>query len=291
MVGEVSERVVIGRVSLPTAEIVSRTVSGVVLAAIALVANWAGSWPFAVLVGLIGVAMSWEWGRVTRHAGWDRAMLTHAVAIAVAAGLAAAQLPVPAIVLLVFAAIGIGLERCFASRTRPEAIMTAAGVLYVGLPSVALVWLRSADAAGTTALLFVFAVVWTTDTFAYLCGRLIGGPRLWPALSPRKTWAGTIGGVAFAGAVALAFAWASANPSAGTLLITAILLSAATQLGDLLESAIKRGYQIEQASSLIPGHGGFMDRMDGIAAAALVAALIGLARNAATPATSLLVGI
>ena len=149
--------------------------------------------------------------------------------------------------------------------------------------------MRSADAAGAVALLFVFAVVWTTDTFAYLCGRLIGGPRIWPALSPRKTWAGTIGGVVFAGAVALAFAWVSTSPSAATLLITAILLSTATQLGDLLESAIKRGYQIEQASSLIPGHGGFMDRMDGIAAAALVAALIGLARNAAAPAASLLV--
>jgi phosphatidate cytidylyltransferase len=289
MVGEVSERVMIGRVPLPTSEIVSRTISGVVLASVALLANWAGPWTFAALVVSIGIAMSWEWGRVTRRAGWDWVTLTHAAAVVAATGLAAAQLTIPAVVLLLLAAVGVALGR-FAGGAGSGGVMTGAGVLYVGLPSVALVWLRSADATGTLALLFVFAVVWTTDTFAYLCGRLIGGPRLWPALSPRKTWAGTIGGIVFAGAVSLAFAWASASPSTGVLLITAIVLSAATQLGDLLESAIKRGYQIEQASGLIPGHGGFMDRMDGIAAAALVAALIGLARNAAAPAAGLLVG-
>jgi phosphatidate cytidylyltransferase len=289
MVGEVSERVVLGRMPRPTTEIVYRTASGVVLATVAVLANWAGSIPFAAMVCIIGVAMSWEWGRIVRGTAWDRTMLAHGTAVVGAIVLAAAGLAVWALALLALAAIGVAFGRLVVNSDR-HLVMSAAGVLYVGLPSVALVWLRDADAAGSLALLFVFAVVWTTDTFAYLCGSMIGGPRIWPALSPRKTWAGTIGGIVFAGAIALAFAWTSGSQAAIVLLSTALLLSAATQLGDLLESAIKRRYQIEQASSLIPGHGGFMDRMDGIAAAAVVAALIGLARNAAAPAAALLAG-
>ncbi len=158
----------------------------------------------------------------------------------------------------------------------------------MGAPVIALVWLRSDAPHGALAIRFIYAVVWATDIFAFVCGKLIGGPKLWPRISPNKTWAGTFGGLGCAAVAGGLFAMWIGHPSPLALAFAAGLLSVAAQLGDLGESALKRAFGIKHASLLIPGHGGFMDRMDGIVAAAVVSALVALVINPPAPARALL---
>lgn len=283
MVGEVSERIAVSRTSALPQDLKPRIASGLVMAAVALAGNWAGPVPFAVMVAGVAIVMSWEWGRVVRHTPFDRGLVVHAMTATAAIALVASGR-----VWLALGAVAAGALAMLMVRVRANPLTSAIGVLYVGLPAVALVWLRAAEPHGAAAILFVYTIVWTTDTFAYVCGRLIGGPKLWPALSPRKTWAGTLGGIVFAAAAALAFAFMLPGTTPLALAGTGVVLSAVTQAGDLAESALKRAFLVEHASQLIPGHGGFMDRMDGIVAAATIAALLAAARNADAPAQALL---
>ena len=165
----------------------------------------------------------------------------------------------------------------------------AAGVVYAGAMLVACVLLRRDADYGFLAIVLLFGVVWATDILGYFVGRAIGGPRLWPAVSPKKTWSGALGGAA--GAIAAALAIASYAYRANPLAITglALLLSAVSQGGDLLESAVKRRFGVKDAGHIIPGHGGVMDRLDGFLAAAVVAAIIGVARGGIDAARGLLV--
>jgi len=166
----------------------------------------------------------------------------------------------------------------------------AAGVAYAAVLLFAPLILRRDPALGFVALAFLFAVVWATDIAAYFAGRAIGGPKLWPAVSPKKTWAGaiagTLGGIV-AGAVAVELLGVPVPPM---LLLVACLLSVAAQAGDLIESAVKRHFGAKDAGSLIPGHGGLMDRLDGFLTAAAAAAMVGLIRaGIEAPARGLLV--
>lgn len=152
----------------------------------------------------------------------------------------------------------------------------AAGLLYIVPPCLALLWLRSDPALGRETLFWLLALVWATDIGAYASGRLIGGPRLAPAISPKKTWAGLIGGACCAGATGAA---AAALLGKGALLPLAALsaiLAVVSQGGDLLESWVKRRFDTKDSSNLIPGHGGLLDRVDGLLAAAAAVALIDL---------------
>jgi len=157
-------------------------------------------------------------------------------------------------------------------------IWMAAGGFYAGVLLAAPIVLRGGK-LGLLAIVLLFAIVWTTDILGFFVGRAFGGPKLMPAISPKKTWSGAIAGTlgAMIVAVALTGLFGSFNRAAISLL--ALLLSAASQLGDLLESWIKRQFGAKDASQLIPGHGGVMDRLDGFWAAALVACLIGLLRG------------
>jgi len=166
----------------------------------------------------------------------------------------------------------------------------AAGFIYAGLLFAVPVILRSDASFGLAAILLLFAIVWATDILGYFAGRAFGGPKLWPAVSPKKTWsgavAGTLGSTVIAVAIASFFGWFHA----GTFIVVALLLSAVAQLGDLMESWIKRKFGAKDASQLIPGHGGVMDRLDGFWAAALLGCLIGLARGGFdAPARGLLI--
>ena len=169
-----------------------------------------------------------------------------------------------------------------ATRAMPGATRAgwiAFGALYAGAMLAAPVVIRTDAALGFTAMIFLFAVVWLTDIAAYFAGRLIGGPKLWPAISPNKTWSGAIAG-AVAGIVGgLAVAAVGGISPLAPIFILSLLLSVISQFGDLFESALKRRFGVKDASHAIPGHGGFMDRLDGFVAAAVVAALIGLARG------------
>lgn len=262
-----------------------RIVSGFVLAAIALAFAYAGAKPFAVLVLVVALFLSWEWGRMVRGVATDLGFYVHALAVTVAIALAMAGYAALSLAVLVTGAI-IMVPLVFGQGAR----LSALGIFYVGLPAVALLWLRADEPHGFAALLLIFAIVWSSDIAAYAAGRLIGGPKLWPSVSPNKTWSGFIGGCSAAALAASAFAPFVAGASPVRLALTGLGLALIAQLGDLGESALKRVFGRKDASSLIPGHGGFMDRMDSIVAVAIAASLFALAVDAHAPARALLFG-
>lgn len=264
-------------------DLLPRALSAGVLAVIAVACTWAGGAPFVLLVLAIGIVMSWEWSGIVRGRRTDAAFLVHAFAVAVASVLVANGAPGAATGVVIGAALAV-----LGVAPRGGALVSALGVLYVGLPAIALVWLRGTEPYGALAILFVFFIVWTTDTFAYVCGRLIGGPKLCPTVSPGKTWSGALGGTLFAAWAGAAFALLMPGSSGLALAVAALVLSVVAQIGDLGESALKRAFNVKNASELIPGHGGFMDRMDGVVTAATLAALIALVRGPQAPASSLL---
>jgi phosphatidate cytidylyltransferase len=170
----------------------------------------------------------------------------------------------------------------------PAWVMT--GIVYAAAMFVAPVILRGDPAFGLLSIVLLFAVVWSTDIFGYFGGRSLGGPKLMPAVSPKKTWSGAIAGTL--GAMIVAVLIANLFGSFNTIAIAgvALLLSVCGQAGDLFESWVKRKFNVKDSSQLIPGHGGAMDRLDGFWAAAVIGCIIGLARGGFdAPARGLLV--
>jgi phosphatidate cytidylyltransferase len=262
-----------------------RLLSGTAFAAIAVGLLYAGVWPFAALMLVVTLLMCWEWGHIVRSPGFDTVLGVHAATVVVAVILAALGFAAPALIALIAGTcIVIGLR--FGEKARLSAI----GVLYVGLPAVALIALRSSEPYGFPAVLFVVLAVAATDTFAYFVGRSVGGPKLWPSISPKKTWSGLIGGICGAALIGVAFGMAINGGSSLRLAVIGLTLGLISQAGDLAESALKREFHVKDASHLIPGHGGFMDRLDGMVVAAVAAMLIGLGGSIYVPARALLLG-
>jgi phosphatidate cytidylyltransferase len=153
----------------------------------------------------------------------------------------------------------------------------SAGLLYVAVAGVALLWLRADPVVGRADVLFLLLIVWAGDIGAYLVGRWVGGPRLAPRISPGKTWSGAIGGLAAAVAVGLIAAHLLWQPTTvWPAAAIASVLGVVAQAGDLLESFVKRRLAVKDSGHLIPGHGGLFDRLDGVLAAAPAAALLAL---------------
>jgi phosphatidate cytidylyltransferase len=178
-------------------------------------------------------------------------------------------------------AVGAVLAGLVAGADPRARFWSGAGVLYAGALMASPVLLRASPAYGLPAILWLYAVVWTTDVMAYFGGRLIGGPKLWPRVSPGKTWSGALVGAA-SGALCGALVGVLGAPSRVPLvpfLILGLAASIVAQLGDLFESAVKRRFGAKDSSHLIPGHGGMMDRLDGFVAAAAFAALVGWLRS------------
>lgn len=273
------------RSRLPTMlrDLAPRAVSAVVLGTVAILATWAGQRSFAALVLIVGLLMSWEWSRMVRGGGNDGLLMLH-LATTLLAGVLCVFGPAHYALLAVLA----GAVAMYAAAPQSHSGLSSLGVAYVGLPVIAMIWLRGSDELGALAICFIFAIVWTTDTFAYFTGRMIGGPKLCPAISPGKTWSGTIGGLVFAAVAGALFAYLLPRPAPVELALTGLLLSVVAQVGDLAESALKRMFAVKNSSDLIPGHGGFMDRMDGAVTAACVAAVVAAWRGAGSPAQSLL---
>jgi len=266
-------------------EIWLRAVSAIGLGIIAFASAWAGVLPFAGLVLAVALLMSWEWSRVVRGEGVDIALIVHGLSVTVAAVLAAFGFAA-----LGVAALVIGTIIVLALQFGERPILSAAGVLYAGLPAVALLWLRGDEPFGFQAVLFIVLVVAATDTAAFVAGRLLGGPRLAPTVSPNKTWSGLIGGIAAAGVSAALYAYMISAPVAALALI-GLVMGLVAQMGDLAESAMKRAFHIKDASQLLPGHGGFMDRMDGLVPVAVVLAVVVLFLDPRAPAEALLTGL
>ncbi|HEX7200890.1 MAG TPA: phosphatidate cytidylyltransferase, partial [Dongiaceae bacterium] len=203
-------------------------------------------------------------------------------------GLPAGGMGAAAIGAIVAGSIVAALPRATDEPSAPA--WAAGGVIYAAALLIAPALLRSDPQWGWRALVFLFANVWATDIFAFFCGRAIGGPLLWPRVSPKKTWAGAIGGLAGGVAASVAVAYASGVGNLGIVGGMACVLSVLAQAGDLFESAVKRRFGAKDASHLIPGHGGLMDRLDGFIFTALAALLIGMSHQGiAAPARGLLV--
>jgi phosphatidate cytidylyltransferase len=237
-------------------------------------AAYTGGWPFAVFWCLAAIAVLWEW--ITLVAGPDhRLMLSScASAIAVSALIAERGRPIAAIML-----VGLGALAAAVFAADGKRLWITCGIAYAGALLLAPMLLRADDSYGLVAIVLLFAIVWTTDICGYFAGRAFGGPKLMPAISPKKTWSGAIAGTL--GAMIVAVVAAAFVGSFNTLAIAgiALLLSVVSQLGDLLESWVKRQFGAKDASHIIPGHGGVMDRLDGFWAAALVGCTIGLLRG------------
>lgn len=251
-----------------SSELTARIVSSIILAPLILAAVWYGGWALAILAAAAGAILIYEWLTVTGH---DPRKIVSALAIAaVVVGILAAGLPA---MLLGIAIIAVAAIVLFAV-TRD--VWLGGGVIYAALMAISILAIRSDVLWGLVGVVFVLAVVWATDVAAYVAGRAIGGPKLWPSVSPKKTWAGAIGGLVaaeIAGLLVAAIAGAQPGLVVG---LVAIVLSIACQAGDLFESAVKRRFGVKDASRLIPGHGGLLDRVDGLTFAAPVAVLIGI---------------
>jgi phosphatidate cytidylyltransferase len=254
------------RASLRDPALRQRIASSIVLVIVVVGAAALGGWAFATLVLVAAVLMSVEWAKlVATGTGWQAlALATAAVPMASIIAMAAGQ-PGFAMLVLALGAPAVALVSDRLRWCRPE--HAAGGVLYVGIPLFALAWLRGTTDAGFHQFLWLLVVIGATDTCAYLVGRLVGGPRLAPRISPGKTWAGLIGGVAGA---SLLGAVVGNGLGAGFALcaIMAAVLALIGQAGDLFESFLKRRAGVKDSGHLIPGHGGLLDRVDGLVFAA-----------------------
>lgn len=255
----------------------TRILSALVMAPPALAAVWYGGWAFAMLVAVAAAIMCWEWhGMVVKRfpaAGW---MAATGCALA---ALLALQSPSLAVLLVIAAAIASAAAAPL-SGERPR-LWAGMGALYAGLPSVALVWLRQEPQTGLITVIWLFLLVWATDIGAYAAGRTIGGPLLMPTISPKKTWAGLLGGMVSAMMAGAGVALLSGLSTLPALIIGSAALAVIAQAGDLLESWVKRRWDVKDSSAIIPGHGGVLDRVDGLLAAAIAVALVALASGQA----------
>lgn len=254
-----------------------RILSAGLLAPAALGAAWVGPPWFSIAVVLVAGVMGWEWGRLCEGGRFGRLGLLVVASELLGASVAAAGWPVAGLAVLGAGAV-LALAGVAGASRRDAARWGAFGILWVGVPSTALIWLAQDAATGRATVLWLFALVWATDIAAYGVGRLAGGPRLAPRWSPRKTWSGFLGGIAAAGLVGCGTAWVLGDPLLAPVLWVSLGLAVVEQLGDLAESAAKRHFGVKDTSRLIPGHGGFLDRLDGmlaVVAAAACATLLG----------------
>jgi phosphatidate cytidylyltransferase len=258
----------------------TRPLFGFGLAALAIAATYYGSYWFALFITAGAVAAAREWHRMLPGSQYGWLSVTSALGIAGSTGAAVFLMHpvepqwiwIPWFVLVAGALVNLVLS----PPRRGAMLWHAASMLYVGVPALCLVVIRQVPANGLWELLALFFAVWATDTGALFTGNLVKGPKLWPALSPNKTWSGAIGGaVAGTLATAMLFFVLASNPWLGALV--GLCASVIGQFGDLFESFLKRKVGRKDSGSLIPGHGGVLDRIDSMLFVAPVAALVFLA--------------
>ncbi len=250
-----------------------RSLAAAVMIPLALLVIWAGGLWFVAAIAAMGLMMSYEWCRMV-HGGAMPQRILHAAAVVVVAAAAAGLLTwrfVPGALVFVWGASVVAAWRA-GGLTR----WALAGVPYVALPILALGLLRQGE-WGLTAVLWIMAAVWAADIGAFFAGRIIGGPKLAPSISPKKTWAGLGGAVVAAILASLAVWWAAGLANTAVAMLLGAFVGFIEQMGDLFESAAKRRFGLKDSGNLIPGHGGILDRVDGLVAAAIMAGLIGAA--------------
>jgi phosphatidate cytidylyltransferase len=253
--------------------LVMRVAAAAVLAPLAIAIAHAGGWLWLGFVTLAAIGLYVEWltivGARTPRVTAAGVMALFGAAVWLGLGRIGAT--------YVFVALGVILAALLSPHRRGWA---ALGGCYAFAALIASVAVRLDPVWGFTALMFVLLIVWVTDIGGYFAGRGIGGPKLWPRVSPKKTWAGAIGGFAASLMVAAGFAAFGLGKTLPLLLLGAVL-SIGSQLGDLFESAVKRRFGVKDSSHIIPGHGGLLDRLDGFVAAVVLAAIFGFLRGGA----------
>lgn len=252
----------------------TRLVSALVLAFIAIFFAWLGGLWFALMMTLIAAVMHWEWTVITLRAiDIRRDVLAFVCVLCLIASMVIAPSVTPIYLSLALVVLGSVTVRFFGQKF-------GWAIAAIGIASslpLCLIYLRnySADGAlGLHLLMFLCFTVWAEDICAYLVGRTVGGPKLMPRVSPKKTWSGFLGGVLGAILVGSLVAEVFLGGATLTLALIAFVVSLVAQAGDLIESAIKRRFNVKDASNLIPGHGGLLDRVDGLTLAAYAFALI-----------------
>ena len=278
-------------------ELKLRIASALVIGPAALAITWWGGSPFAVLVVVAAVLMMDEWTTIVMgpSRGPLRLGQLGLVGLAVAAAAFVARFGGSPSVTLLGVVGGLGVASALSMKEARERLLgdearrwAPGGALYSGLPSIALVSLRDAP-IGLWLIFFLFAVVWTTDVAAFFAGRAIGGPKLWERVSPKKTWSGAVGGLLGAAIAGVGVAHFAGVTHLVPVLGVAMVLSVASQAGDLFESALKRRFGVKDSGRLIPGHGGILDRVDGLVSAAVLAMLIAMLHGGiANPTAGLL---
>jgi phosphatidate cytidylyltransferase len=252
--------------------LIRRVVAALVLAPVAVAIAYVGGWLWTMLVTLAAIGLYVEWLMIVDVARETRVVTSGAVALAIsglclALGRIDASLLALILGLVAVALLSPGLRNWIAT-----------GFGYAAAAQIASVLVRLDQVWGFVALILVLLVVWVTDIGGYFAGRGIGGPKLWPRVSPKKTWAGAVGGFVASLVIAAGFA-AFGLGKTGPLLLLGAVLSISSQLGDLFESAVKRRFGVKDSSHIIPGHGGLMDRLDGFVAAVVLAAVFGFLRG------------
>lgn len=249
-----------------------RVASATVLVPTVLAAVWweNPNWPFLVMIAIAVALLAIEWGAMTAPRAPGRVSVAVTVAVLSAAFLAYVDnTPLAWLVMVVGALAAALVARGFSERP----INAAFGVLYIAIPCVCLVWLREMP-RGREWTVLLFAVAWAADIAAYAAGSSLKGPKLWPKVSPKKTWSGFIGGlVAAMGAGAALSFLPRIDLTLGTGAMIGLVAGLATMAGDLWESMLKRRFGVKDSGDLIPGHGGLLDRVDGLMFAVVVMAV------------------
>ena len=252
----------------------ARLISALVLAALALALIWLGGLWTAALAGLTGAAILAEFLSITR-AGRVRCHLGGLIAFAGVGGTGAAAALWSAAAGTVWLGwsllVAVGTE--WARGRAREALWVGVGTAYVGSAALGLVYLRENVANGLMVLLWLVTIVVAADVGAYFAGRLLGGPRLWPRVSPGKTWSGALAGLAAAALAGSVVARAVGNEASEVIAYLSAALAVVSQLGDLAESALKRHFGVKDSGSLLPGHGGLLDRFDSLMPVVITVAL------------------
>ncbi|MDB5360149.1 MAG: phosphatidate cytidylyltransferase [Rhodospirillales bacterium] len=251
----------------------ARIASALVLVPVALASVWYGGPGIVGLAALAAAVMAWEWGRlVGRTTGLTDSLLL--------AGIAAISVLIGAYVAawcgLLAAAAGIVLQHRLVGSRNAAPIWTAAGLAWIIAPCIGFVWLRADPDGGAATVFWLLAVVWAIDTAAYVAGKTIGGPKLAPRISPKKTWAGLIGGMLAAILVGLATALIVGSDRIWQIALLSGMLAIVEQIGDMAESFAKRRFGVKDSGNLIPGHGGLLDRLDGMLAVVVAVVVLSL---------------
>jgi phosphatidate cytidylyltransferase len=251
--------------------LLTRFLTGLALGTVALAAIWFGGIPFFVFVGVVSGISAYEWAAISSFDG-DRKVVFLSVAAVILSLLTATFGTFSSTVV---ALLGGAVVIYFASA--PDNIrrrICAFGPIYVAVAGISLLWLRESGETGLINVALVMLCVWATDIGAYFAGRSIGGPKLAPAISPNKTWSGLVGGMTASGVVAGVFSVWFGSPFFWALISIGAALAVVAQAGDLLESSLKRHFGVKDSGIILPGHGGVLDRVDGMLTAAPTMAML-----------------